>query len=90
MNRINKDIFTARFPHLDIHGEYSAIADTLIKEFINDNYKIGNKTVIIIHGKGYGILKKKTHEILAQDSRIESFNYNIPNMGETIVILKEK
>ena len=87
-NIINENIFTKRYPHLDIHGESSAIAEVIIGEFINDNIKLKNEFVVIVHGKGEGILKKKTHEVLAKNSKIIDYKLDIYNMGTTIVHLR--
>ena len=46
-------------PKLDLHGEYRESARILINEFINDNYKLGNEKVIIVHGIGKGIIKNE-------------------------------
>ena len=82
---MNENIFTKKYPVLDIHGETEATADLLIKTFINDNYKLQNKNFLIIHGIGEGILKHKTHEILSNDHRILSYKLDEWNLGTTIV-----
>lgn len=58
---------------------------TLVTEFINDNIKMGNKYLVIIHGKndhgrGRYILKNKLYEILKEDKRIVSYKL-LPNLG---------
>ena len=88
MKNINNNIFTKNFPHLDIHGETEATADFIIKDFINDNYKLKEEYFIIVHGKGDGILRKKTHQILSKDNRIQDFKLDNMNLGCTIVHLK--
>lgn len=88
MKVISNNIFTKRFPHLDIHGETYATADIIIKDFINDNIKMKNKNIVIVHGKGSGVLKQKVHNILAKDHRIASFKLDNYNLGCTIIELK--
>ena len=73
---------------LDLHGESSDIAKILINEFIEDNYIMGNKIVIIIHGIGEKILLRTTNNILAKNDKAESFKQDIFNMGRTIVKIK--
>ena len=87
-NLINENIFTKRYPHLDIHGEIEAIAEVIVKEFIDDNIKLMNEYIVIVHGKGEGILKKMTHEILEKDNRIIDYKLDVRNIGTTIVRLK--
>ena len=49
-------------PTIDLHGLDRKYAEILINEFIEDNYKLQNKIVTIVHGNGLGILKKTTQE----------------------------
>ena len=88
MNKIINDPFTARYPKLDIHGETTLTCIAIIKSFINDNYKLKNKNIIIIHGKGTGALKKATHEYLKGHKMVEKYYIDGLNDGQTIVELK--
>ena len=88
MNRIINDPFTARYPKLDIHGETTLTCIAIIKSFINDNYKLKNKNIIIIHGKGTRALKKATHEYLKGHKMVEKCYIDGLNDGQTIVELK--
>ena len=82
------DPFLYNVPHLDIHGydRYGAIA--MIKNFIDNNLRIEQKKIIVIHGKGTGILKNATHEYLKTDKRVLEYKTNYYNDGETIITLK--
>ena len=60
----------------------------MTKLFIEENLKINEKKIIIVHGKGTGILKSATHEYLKSDRRVLEFKTNNYNDGETIIILK--
>ena len=82
------DPFLYNLPHLDLHGYDRTGACAMIKLFIDENIRIGNKKIIIVHGKGSGILRKSTHEYLKSDKRVLSYNTNNYNDGETIVNLK--
>ncbi len=76
-------------PHLDLHGydrEYARIA---INDFINDNIKIKNYKVIIIHGRGTGILKKTTKNTLKNNKFVENYKIDNFNDGQTVVKLKK-
>ncbi len=75
-------------PSLDLHGLDRDYAVILIKEFIEDNYKMQNKRVIIVHGNGTGILKKATKETLRKNKLVSNFKIDNFNSGMTIVELK--
>lgn len=74
-------------PSIDLHGEDKINALIKVDEFINDSIKLKQKYIILIHGKGEGILKKAIHEYLKNDKRIEDYKLDI-NIGQTIVSLK--
>ena len=82
------DPFLYDAPHLDLHGYDRTGAVAVIKMFIDDNNRIDKKKLVIVHGKGSGILKKYTHEYLKTDRRVLNYKINNYNDGETIVILK--
>ena len=88
MNKIINDPFTAKYPRIDIHGETTLTCISLLKSFINDNLKLKNKNIIIIHGKGSGALKKATHEYLKANKMVEKYYIDGLNDGQTIVELK--
>lgn len=75
------------YPTLDIHGETEASIVALIHEFINDNIKLKNNYIEIIHGKGSGILRNKTHELLKNNILVKSYKLDNWNIGVTKVIL---
>lgn len=77
-----------RDPSLDVHGETRDTVGYLVKTFIQDNLKLRNKHIVIIHGKGQGILKEKVHEILKKDPNVEAYHLDGMNLGATEVILK--
>lgn len=77
-------------PSLDLHGLDREITKILVKEFIADNYKMGKFKVVIVHGKGTGVLKKTVHEVLKKEPLVEKFYLDFFNDGATIVNIKEK
>ena len=87
MNKVIRDPFTYNLPHLDIHGETSATCICLINNFINDNIKLKNPKIIIVHGKGTGVLKHTTHELLAKNKSIKKYYIDGLNDGQTIIEL---
>lgn len=90
MKTVFDDIFISSLPKLDLHGEIRDSARVLVKEFIEDNYKLKNYKLNIVHGVGEGIIKDEVHKILKQDKKVEDFHLNHYNSGCTIVYLKKK
>ena len=82
------DPFLYNTPSIDIHGydRYGGVA--LVKNFIDNCVRIDSKKIVIVHGKGTGVLKESTHEYLKTDKRVLDYKLNNFNIGETIVILK--
>ncbi len=77
-------------PTLDLHGETKEISTVLINDFIEDNYKIKNKKVIIIHGYGAKILLKNTQEVLKKNKYVENYKLDNFNSGQTIVEIRSR
>ena len=75
-------------PTIDLHGEPSDIAKSIIIDFIEEAYRYQYKEGIIIHGIGSGILRKTTKEVLSKNKKVESFKLDNFNVGQTIVYIK--
>lgn len=84
------DIFINDLPTLDLHGETRDSTRVLVKEFIEDNYILKNKKVLIIHGVGKGVVKDEAYKILRQDKRVLEYHVNHYNVGCTLVYIKDK
>ena len=82
------DPFISNYPTLDLHGETSDIARALIIDFIEVNYNLGKEKVVIIHGKGKGILKDVVKETLKESKHVNKFYIYGFNDGMTIASLK--
>ena len=74
-------------PTLDLHGEDRVTAEIILKEFLNDNFKLKNTEVAVIHGIGSGILRKVVHETLRKDNRVSEFGIDYLNIGCTLAKL---
>ena len=70
-----------RYPKIDVHGETSDTVVAVVNSFINDNYKMKEKYIVIIHGKGSGILKHKVHELLKNNKLVEEYKLDVDNVG---------
>ena len=82
------DPFLYNLPHLDLHGYDRTGAMAMTKMFIDENVKINQKDIVIVHGRGTGILKHAVHDYLKTDKRVLSYKTNNYNDGETIIKLK--
>ena len=82
------DPFLYNVPHLDIHGydRYGAMA--IVNNFIDNSLRIDAKKIVVVHGKGEGILKNELHNYLKHDRRVLDYKTNNYNDGETIINLK--
>lgn len=87
---LNNVVFINQFPKLDLHGLDRESAEIYIKEFIRDNLKLKNEIIVIVHGIGKGILKKTTHQQLANNKDVIEFKTFYYNHGCTLVQLKIK
>lgn len=87
---LNNLIFIDNLPKLDLHGYDRETARVAINDFINDNYKMNNQFITIIHGVGTGILRKTTHEVLKRNKKIIDYKLHYFNSGCTIVQIAKK
>lgn len=76
-----------KYPKLDVHGETRDTVYTTIKNFIFDNIKLKNQVIVIVHGKGQGVLKEEIHFRLKGMKEVKSYHLDSWNQGVTIVEL---
>ena len=72
-------------PELDLHGEDRIGAAIKVNHFIDDNSKLGNDEIAIVHGIGQGILKKEVHKVLKKNKKVVEYNIDCFNDGCTLV-----
>lgn len=82
-----EDIFLKRLPHIDLHGYDRDSAKVAVEDFINENIILKNEKILIIHGKGTGIVKRSVHEVLAKRKEIKNYYTDNLNDGCTIACL---
>ena len=87
---MNIDIFLDRYPKIDLHGYDRDSARMVTNDFIDENYALGNDTIIIIHGIGEGILKNEVHEVLRNNKKVMDYKLDNFNSGCTVVKLSVK
>ena len=85
MNNYNP--FLNILPTIDVHGYNRDMIKYILDSFINDNLKLSNKKIVIVHGKGKGILKDEIHRLLRNDKRVRKYYLDGFNIGETIIEL---
>lgn len=82
-----EDIFLKMLPCIDLHGYDSESARVATDDFINDNIQLKNEKILIIHGKGEGIVKRSVHETLNRRKEVTKYYTYYKNDGCTIVHL---
>ena len=78
---------------IDIRGMTFDEAEPIIQRFLDDTSNAGLETVVIIHGKGTGALRKKVQAYLDDNPRVESHrlgNWNEGSSGVSVVTLKKE
>ena len=81
---LNDLVFIDNLPKLDLHGYDRETARVAINDFINDNYKMKQKFVTIVHGVGSGILRTTTNEVLKKNKKVIDFKTFYYNHGCTV------
>lgn len=85
MMNLEDVIFTDNLPTIDLHGFDRDYARVKINEFINDNRKMKNSIIVIVHGIGSGILKNETISTLKKNKYVIDYRLFYNNVGMTIV-----
>ncbi|MBO5414187.1 MAG: Smr/MutS family protein [Bacilli bacterium] len=76
------------YPSIDLHGIDRDYAKILVRDFINDQVKLRQKNIVIVHGIGKGIVKTAVHEELKNNKNVKDYKLDNFNIGCTIVTLK--
>lgn len=84
MSKLDEVIFIDHLPTIDLHGFDSMTARVAINDFINDNYKMKNCVIVIVHGLGTGILRKTTANTLKKNKKVLDYKTYYYNNGCTI------
>jgi DNA mismatch repair protein MutS2 len=78
-------------PNLDLRGKRGEEVLPLIQTFIDEGYMLGVKNLRIVHGKGDGILREVTRNLLrtmAQVQKLEDEHADRGGAGVTLVTLR--
>ena len=82
------DPFLVNVPAIDLHGYDRESARVAVLDFINDNLKLKNGEIIIIHGIGKDILRKEVYNTLQRHKFVLEYKTTYFNRGQTLVKLK--
>lgn len=86
--KLNEVIFIDNLPKLDLHGFDRETARVAVNDFVNDNVKMKNQIILIVHGIGSGIVKNTVLETLRKNKNVVDFKLYPFNVGCTIVEIK--
>ncbi|TVP52198.1 MAG: endonuclease MutS2 [Mongoliibacter sp.] len=78
-------------PNLDIRGKRGEEILTLVQNFVDDGYMLGLKDLRVVHGKGDGILREITRNLLRsmkQVAKTEDEHADRGGSGVTLVTLR--
>lgn len=76
---------------LDIRGQYSDDAELNVEKYLDDAYLAGLGRVVIIHGRGSGVLRRTVQDILKNHPQVKRYGYagmNEGGDGATVVVFK--
>ena len=88
MMNLENVIFTDNLPQIDLHGLDRLSARIKINEFINDNKKMKESIIVIVHGVGSGILRLETINTLKNNKDVTDYKLFYNNNGMTIAKIK--
>jgi DNA-nicking Smr family endonuclease len=74
-------------PSLDVHGYTRDTVIYPVSDFINDNLKLKNDKIVIIHGKGLKVLSSEIKRSFLNDKRVKKLYISSENVGCTIIEL---
>ncbi len=87
MMSLNDIIYIDSLPTIDLHGYDRMYARLKVTEFINDNLKLKNRFIVIVHGIGGGVLKHEIHDLLSKNKKVIDYKIYNNNVGCTIAQL---
>lgn len=82
-----EDIFLKNLPSVDLHGFDTESARVATNDFVDENLILKNKKILIVHGKGTGLVKRSVHETLSHRKEVTKFHTDGLNDGCTIAYL---
>ena len=83
-----EDIFLKNLPTIDLHGYDVESTRVAVNDFVDDNLILKNKKIVVIHGKGKGLVKSSVHDTLKSRKEVLKYYTDNNNDGCTIVHLQ--
>ena len=83
-----EDIFLKNLPTIDLHGFDIESTRVAVNDFIDENKILKNEKLVIIHGKGMGLVKTSVHDTLKTRKEVLKYYTDNYNDGCTIVHLR--
>ena len=87
MKSINDILFIDSLPTIDLHGYDRLYARLKVEDFINDNIKLKNEFIVIVHGIGGHVLRHEVHDLLSKSKKVIDYKIFYNNVGCTIAQL---
>lgn len=69
------------YPTVDLHGHFADEAIERLERAIADAIAAGHDRLLVVHGKGSGILKREVREALKYHPRVLTYQYASPRDG---------
>ena len=89
MKKLDSLIFIENLPTLDLHGLDRDSARVAVLDFINDNLKMNNNYIVIVHGVGSGILREEVTRTLSKNKNVLEYRVWNYNRGCTVAYIEQ-
>lgn len=66
---------------VDLHGMTVLVALDVLRQFLGDEWTKGRRTLLVIHGKGSGKLKKAVWSFIERHSHVDTIEPAPPRLG---------
>lgn len=63
------------YPSVDLHGLFADEAIERLERAINDALEAGHERLLVVHGKGTGILRREVREALKYHPNVATFQF---------------
>jgi len=83
-----RDIFLERYPQIDLHGVDRDTARMMTNDFVMESMILKNEIIVIVHGKGTGIVRQACHDALRCNKNVVEFKTDNFNDWCTVIKLK--
>lgn len=81
------------YPEVDLHGLFADEARDKLEQAIREAIRGGHRKLLIVHGKGTGILKREVRDLLEHHPRVltyQSASSHDGGDGATVAALEKR